>query len=94
MRIIMSMWLKWWKTHWGANEEMLLAVGRDNFWQKLQGPTLQLSPQHGDGDDDGDEVDGGECDDDGDEDDSPHPHRHSPHHHRHNPHHSHRHNPE
>ena len=48
---------------------MLLAVGRDNFWQKLQGPTLQLSPQHGDGnevvggDDDGDDGDG-----DGDDD--------------------------
>ena len=47
----MSMGLKWWKTHWGANEEMLLAVGRDNFWQKLQGPALQLSPKHGDDDD-------------------------------------------
>ena len=54
---------------------MLLAVGRDNFWPKLQGPTLQLSPQHGDGDDkgDGDEVDGG--DDDGGDDDG---HRHNP----------------
>ena len=27
---------------------MLLAVGRDNFWQKLQGLALQLSPQHDD----------------------------------------------
>ena len=64
-------WLKWWKTHWGANEEMLLAVGRDNFWQKLQGPALQLSPKHGDdeGDGDGDEEDG--VDHDNDDDDNP-----------------------
>ena len=36
------------KTQRGANEEMLLAVVRDNFWQKLQGLALQLSPQHDD----------------------------------------------
>ena len=36
------------RTQCCANEEMLLAVGRDNFWQKLQGLALQLSPQHDD----------------------------------------------